>query len=311
MFSMKRLGLVMLPAVLMLLVAACGDDPTATPRPTATPTSAPEPTATPEPPPAPTATPTTAPEPEPAAEFDGTYVLRDVVVEDGKFELRMGPTAYWAYDAEQRIPTIPGLIEIVMGPIRVGEIISFARCRQSGRRSTKPHNFTIEGLGIDFEPVGREPYSITFDTAGTFVIDDSTDPGEHGTAKIIVEGEAVAAAGVTYEINTISIEDGKIELRMGAEAYWGYAADQRDINSNEGDGWVITVNVGDALNIEVLAVSGRRSTKPHSFTIEGLGIDFEPVGREPYSITFDTAGTFVIDDSTDPGEHGTAKIIVE
>ena len=314
------------PAPLPRLVATSAPPtPTSTPAPALrAPTAIPTPTPTLVPTPTPAPTPT----PEPAG-GPTTYVLGDFVVEDGKFELRMGATAYWGYDAEQRIPTIPGLIEIVFGPIQVGETVSFARCRQSGSRSTKTHHLTVEKLGIDYNlddgRFGADPpggavgdaddpnnnCEFTFDAPGEYLIDDSTDPGRHGVAKFVVEGEAIRAAEpVTYEINAFSIEDGKIELRMGSQPYWGYNAGQR-ISSSDGEGWVITVDVGDTLSMEVLAVSGSRSTKPHNFTIAGLGIDFEPEGREPYSITFATAGTFVVDDSTDPGEHGKAVIVVE
>ena len=86
MFSLRRLSLLVLPAALILLVAACGQDPTPTP------------TSPPPPEPA-AATPTPEPEPVLRDETDGTYVLADFVVEDGKFELRMGKTAYWGYEA--------------------------------------------------------------------------------------------------------------------------------------------------------------------------------------------------------------------
>ncbi|MCH8974445.1 MAG: hypothetical protein IH869_05155 [Chloroflexi bacterium] len=134
-----------------------------------------------------------------------TYTFGDFVVEDGKFELRMGDTAYFGYEAEQRIPTIPGLIEIVFGPIQVGDTISFARCRQSGSRSTVTHHLTVDALGIDYvlddgrfgaDPPGGavgdsdDPSNnceFTFDAPGEYLIYDSTDPDGHGVARIIVE----------------------------------------------------------------------------------------------------------------------------
>ena len=103
----------------------------------------------------------------------------------------MGATAYWDYGADQRISTVDGLAEIVMGPIQVGDTISFARLRSSGSRSSKEHHFTIEGLGIDIlldSGAADELLKIELDKAGTFLIDDSSDPGAHGVVKIIVEG---------------------------------------------------------------------------------------------------------------------------
>ena len=79
-----------------MLAAACAADPAPTLEPTATPT------------PTPTAMPTSAPSPSPTAPRplpplaercppgDGTvYEGAECVVEDGVFELRMGPDAYW------------------------------------------------------------------------------------------------------------------------------------------------------------------------------------------------------------------------
>ncbi len=189
MFSPRRLTLLILPAALMLLAAACGDDPTPTP------------TSPPPPEPA-TATPTPTPEPRLAQEADGTYVLREFVVEDGKFELRMGRTAYWGYQAGQRPWTVRGLVEVVIGPIQVGETVSFSSCRQSAGRSTEAHHMTVEGIGVDYNlddtygtggaAVGDsgDPANnceFTFTEPGEYLIDDSTDPGEHGVAKFIVE----------------------------------------------------------------------------------------------------------------------------
>ena len=126
----------------------------------------------------------------------------------------------------------------------------------------------------------------------------------------IVPEPVVVGGGTVYQVDRISIEDRKIEFRLAAGAYRGYDADAR-LFSDQGDGILITVKVGDTLKMETLAVSGSRSTKPHNPTIEGLGIDFTAEGRNPYEIKFETAGTFAVDDSTDPGEHGKFVIGVE
>ena len=85
-----RLSIAALAAGLLLLLAACGDDPTptASPEPEATiatqqePTAAPAPTQTaaptPSPTPAPTATPTPAPTPTPSAEEELNVLLSSV-----------------------------------------------------------------------------------------------------------------------------------------------------------------------------------------------------------------------------------------
>ena len=108
------------------------------------------------------------------------------------------------------------------------------------------------------------------------------------------------------------MEDGLIELRMGSETYWGYGPDTRP-KSNSADGLLITVRVGDTIHFDTLRQSGSRSTKPHHLTIEGLGIEHDlSVDRvEPFEIgPFTEPGEYIIDDSTDPGEHGGFKIVV-
>ena len=134
----------------------------------------------------------------------GDFVVADPE-EVGNFELRMGATPHWGYEAFQRILTeAGGVTEIVMGPIPLGGSVVFDRCRQSGSRSSKTHHMTIERLGIDFnlDPaagggavgVGGDPNDNCvigpFLEPGEYFIDDSTDPGEHGVAKFVVAGEA-------------------------------------------------------------------------------------------------------------------------
>ena len=114
--------------------------------------------------------------------------------------------------------------------------------------------------------------------------------------------------GITYEVDRFTIEDGKFVLRM-LDAHWGYEAGA-DIPSDEGAGILMTMNLGDTLSIGIFSISNSRSTIPHNFTIEGLGIDFPPEGRDPYSIRFLEAGTFVVNDSTDPGGHGKTVIVI-
>ena len=157
----------------------------------------------PAPTPTPSPTPAASPTPEPPAAFDGTYVLGMFLVQgDGPFQLRMGSEPYWGYFAEQRIDT--GQTAIVMGPIQVGETISFDACRS--RRTTEPHHLTIEKLGVDYNLDSAEiagpaeerstgarddpnnNCEFTFDAPGEYLIDDDLHPGAHGVAKIIVEG---------------------------------------------------------------------------------------------------------------------------
>ena len=155
------------------------------------------------------------------------------------------------------------------------------------------------------------------DTPGTFFVDDSSDPGEHGTFEILVE--AAGPVATTYVILEIVMEDNKIELRMGSEPYWGYAANDR-LSSSEGDGLLITAKVGDTLQIGAVRTSDERRTKDHYMTIAAFDVNILTTGRlstredpdqDPIVILLDKAGTFSVDDSSDPGEHGTFEIIVE
>ena len=242
------------------------------------------------------------------------YVLDNWVVEDGKFELRMGAEAYWGYEAEARPTSTTG--DGIIMTANVGDTLQFARLRQSGSRSTKPHNFTIEGLDIDIPLADGaiEPFEIVLTIEGTFIIDDSTDPGEHGKAVLIV-GPALPT-GTVYEVDAFVVEDGKFEMRM-LEGYWGYQTEGRP-STGAGGELLITAKVGDTITFGVIRQSGSRSTKAHHFTIEGLDIDInldESYGTGGarvsfYEIKLDVAGTFTIDDSTDPGEHGKATIEV-
>ena len=136
-----------------------------------------------------------------------TYVLGDFVVEDRWFELRMGETTAWGYSAGERVQAIPDGPGIVMGPVQVGDTISFDRCRLSASRSSTSHHFTIEALGIDYNlddgsfgsdtPGGEvgvrgDPTDNCdvgpFTAPGEYVIDDRLHPGAHGVAVIIVKG---------------------------------------------------------------------------------------------------------------------------
>ena len=121
-----------------------------------------------------------------------------------------------------------------------------------------------------------------------------------------------AYIGIVYELNRFAIEDNLFQLRMGSEPYWGYAAEERP-DSTQGDGLVMTINLGDTIKFDRLGTSGSRSTKDHHFTITELGIDITltPGERiEPYELKPDKAGEFVIFDSEDPDGHGKTLLIV-
>ena len=125
----------------------------------------------------------------------------------------------------------------------------------------------------------------------------------------IVPEPVVEGSGTVWNISRIRIEDDNFQLRVGAGAKWGYDAEAR-IESKAGDGWVMTIALGDTIVLERLE---NRGSTNHNFTIAGLGIDvaMTPEQRiEPFRLKPEQAGEFMIDDSIDPGAHGQAKLIV-
>ena len=118
--------------------------------------------------------------------------------------------------------------------------------------------------------------------------------------------------GIVYNVDRFQVEDNLFQVRMGFEPFWGYGVEER-INATEGDGIVMTINLGDTIKFDALRTSGSRTTKQHHFAIAGLGIDVETgpgVRIEPYELKPEITGEFVIDDPSDPGKHGKALLIV-
>ena len=140
-------------------------------------------------------------------------------------------------------------------------------------------------------------------------LDRANEWCEAAVATALVPEPVVEGAGTIYNIARIRIQDGLFQLRMGADAYWGYEAEAR-IDSTSGDGWVMTIKLGDTIKLDRLE---DRGTVNHNFTIAELGIDIAmtPDQRiEPFELKPDKVGEFVIDDSSDPGAHGKALLIV-
>ena len=126
--------------------------------------------------------------PVPVVEGAGTiYSLDRFQVEDNLFQLRIGGTAYWGYDADARINATEG--DGIVMTVKLGDTLKFDRLGTSSSRTTVDHRLTIAGLGIDIEVgpgVRIEPWELKPDKVGEFVIDDSTDPGKHGKVLLIV-----------------------------------------------------------------------------------------------------------------------------
>ena len=238
-----------------------------------------------------------------------TYTIDDFVLEDGNWELRVGPDAKWDYAPDARIQSSdPGGIVMTFN---VGDTLAITELRSSGSRSTIDHGFSIPGLGVEEvrAPGDGAPLEITFSEAGEFQIVDQFGD-DHGSAIIIVKAVGAPAA-VTYTADDFVLEDGNWELRVGPDAKWGYAPDAR-IQSSDPAGIVMTFRVGDTLAITELRSSGSRSTIDHGFSIPGLGVEEvrAPGDGAPLEITFNEAGEFqIVDQFSD--DHGSAIIIVE
>ncbi len=135
---------------------------------------------------------------------------------------------------------------------------------------------------------------------------------EAASETALIPEPVVEGAGTIYKLDRFQVEDNLFQLRIGGTAYWGYDAEAR-IDATEGDGIVMTIKLGDTLRFDRLGTSSSRTTVDHRLTITELGIDLEvgPGFRlEPWELTPDKVGEFVIDDPTDPGKHGKVLLIV-
>ena len=128
----------------------------------------------------------------------------------------------------------------------------------------------------------------------------------------VVPEPVVEGSGTVYNLDRFQVEDILFQLRTAATPYWGYEADSR-IDSTTDEGIVMTIKLGDTIKFDRLGTSSSRTLTDHRLTIAELGIDLEiGVGfrLEPWELKPDKAGEFVIDDSSHPGEHGKALLIV-
>ena len=314
----------LLAAVIALpVLAGCGSSE-ATPTPAAVPTATPAPTPTLAPLfesdsatlalllPSPTPTPTPAPV---DTSRPVVYQLARISMPDCNYELRMGETTAWGYNdpvADARINATVG--DGILVTINAGDTLQFDRFENPSRLCLETISIVNEELGLNetLQPDERiEPFEIVFTKAGTFVIDDPAKPGGRGTFVIVVQ-EAAGAGPVVYELDRISCNpEGAYELRMGEAAAWGYAASDR-VSGIEGDGVLVTVNVGDTLSFRRIENPARNCGVPLVVVNEELGLDhtLQPDDRvEPFAITLTKAGTF---DITDPAEAGgRGKFVIE
>ena len=307
--------------VVSLFTAGCGAP---TPTPTSTPTPAPTPTPTPSPEPTPTFDPTVpalewtplsellAPAPVPAdPSVPVVYEVERLQLPGGyQFRLTASIPA-WGFNLGDQIDGTVG--DGILLTVNVGDTLNIERVTNPARLSAETHSVVNEELGINITlaPDEEVSLSITFDKAGTFVLDDPAKPGALGKFVIVVE-EAPAAGPRVYEVERLQLPGG-YQFRLTASIpAWGFNLGDQ-IDGTVGDGILLTVNVGDTLNIERVTNPARLSAETHSVVNEELGINITlaPDEEVSLSITFDKAGTFVLDDPAKPGALGKFVIVVE
>ena len=121
------------------------------------------------------------------------------------------------------------------------------------------------------------------------------------------------AEPVVYVLDKLTSRDCGYEFRMGEITAWGYGVGDR-IRGLDGDGILITVQVGDTLQMRRFDNPARTCEQPMTVANEELGINYtlQPDEQiEPFVINLTKAGTFVIDNPADPGSHGKFVIEVE
>ena len=113
-----------------------------------------------------------------------------------------------------------------------------------------------------------------------------------------------------YEVERIQLSEG-YQFRPSVDA-WGYNRGDR-IEARDGDGILITFRVGDTLNVARVTNPLRLTNETNSLVNEELGINLTlaPDVEVSLNITFDRAGTFVLDDPAKPGALGKFVIVVE
>ncbi|MCY4581802.1 MAG: hypothetical protein OXE50_03230, partial [Chloroflexi bacterium] len=119
-----------------------------------------------------------------------TFTLDELRIRDDVWELRMGATAHWGYDVEQRVRTDE------VGDIRVainaGDKIVLPDGLTGSSGNAATYNVTIDEIGLDVAVAPGEDSSpgieLEFPEPGVFRLYDSTDPDHtKGNFFIIVQ----------------------------------------------------------------------------------------------------------------------------
>ena len=110
-----------------------------------------------------------------------TYILDEIRVRDDVWELRMGDTALWGYEPEQRVRTDEvGDITITLN---AGDKIVFPDGLTGSSGNAATYFVTIDEIGLDAEvPPGADTnlgIELVFPEPGTYRLYDSSDPQPH------------------------------------------------------------------------------------------------------------------------------------
>lgn len=236
-----------------------------------------------------------------------TYILDEIRVRDTAFELRMGTSPAWGYDAEARIRTDEA--DNVTITINEGDKIVLPDGITAGGSNADTHKFNLDVLGLDVDlppDTDSNPgIELVFDTAGTYKIYDSLHPDGHGGDFLIVVNPEPSGAPlpVTYILDEVRVRDGAFELRMGDSPAWGYAAEER-VRSDEVDEIRVFLNMGDKLVLPDGITAGGSNETTSFFSLDVLGLDVElppDTDSNPgIELLFEEAGSYQIYDSSDP-----------
>jgi hypothetical protein len=124
-----------------------------------------------------------------ATALPSTYILDEIRVRDDAFELRLGTSAVWGYEAEARVRSDEGGIRVVLN---AGDKIVLPDGITAGGSNETTSFFSVDVLGLDVElPPGTDSnpgIELVFDEAGVYPVYDSSDPtNAKGNFWIIVQ----------------------------------------------------------------------------------------------------------------------------
>jgi len=243
--------------------------------------------------------------PEPSgAPLPVTYILDEVRVRDGAFELRMGDVALWGYDAGSRVRS--DKVDEIRVFLNAGDKLVFPDGITAGGSNDTTNHFSLDVLSLNVElPPGTDSnpgIEFLFEEAGTYQVYDSSDP-TNAKGKFVIYVKDATALPATYILDEVRVRDGAFELRMGDVALWGYDAGSR-VRSDKVDAIRVVLNAGDKLVFPDGITAGGSNDTTNYFSLDVLSLNVElPPGTDSnpgIEFKFDEAGVYPVYDSSDP-----------